>query len=174
MNMTSTAVMTTQIVDAAISRSWFLGTDLHLLQLATRPVMDDVRDLRRPHEAVTRLVTGACGVDDRLDDLLRELVLDDEDQQRLRQEPRLEHPPAVLVRDAALPAVADRLDDRDTDVPRRLLDGVDDRLHPVSHHHRFYLHHPFLPCALENDKKPRRHAHACFRGLDASAGRLQR
>ena len=32
MNITSTAVMTTQMVDAAINRSWLLGTDLHLLQ----------------------------------------------------------------------------------------------------------------------------------------------
>src|SRR2546425_13276909 len=33
MNITSTAVTTTQMVLAAISRSWFLGTDLHLLKV---------------------------------------------------------------------------------------------------------------------------------------------
>src|SRR5438034_9639902 len=56
MNITSTAVMTTQIVLAAISRSWFLGTDLHLLQGLARPVVRDVLDGRRPDEAVARLV----------------------------------------------------------------------------------------------------------------------
>ena len=56
------------------------------------------------------------------------VVLDDEDQQRLRQEARLEDAPAVLVRDPALPAVADRLDHRHAHVPGRVLDRVDHRL----------------------------------------------
>ena len=33
MNITSTAVITTQMVDAAISKSWFLGTGPDLLEL---------------------------------------------------------------------------------------------------------------------------------------------
>src|SRR5437899_6241215 len=83
MNITSTAVMTTQIVDAAISRSLFLGTDLHpLLELLSRPVVDDAVDRRRPDQAVTRLVSGPRGVDDRIDDERRDPVFDDEDQHR--------------------------------------------------------------------------------------------
>src|ERR1700704_1770243 len=91
MNITSTAAITTQIVDAAISRSLFLGTDLHpLLQLASRPVVDDVGDRGRPDEAVARFVPGTRGVDDGVDDELCNPVLDDEDQHRLRQKARLE------------------------------------------------------------------------------------
>ena len=74
------------------------------------------------------LVAAARRVDDRRDDAVDALVLDDEDQQRLRQEARLEDAPAVLVRDPALPAVADRLDHRHADVPGRVLDRVDHRL----------------------------------------------
>src|SRR5262252_8721920 len=80
MNMTSTAVTTTQIVDAAMSRSWFLGTDPHLLQAQSGPVVRDVRDGARPDEAVARLVARARRVDDRRDDLLRAVVVDDERQ----------------------------------------------------------------------------------------------
>src|SRR5437764_14354886 len=69
MNMTSTAVMTTQIVLAAISRSLLaiaaLSTDLHLLQALARPVVRDVRDLRRPHEPVAGLRAGPRRVDER-------------------------------------------------------------------------------------------------------------
>src|SRR5437588_1703134 len=110
MNMTSTAVITTQIVLAAIRRSWFLGTDFHLLELQTRPVVRDTLDGREPDDSVARLVAAARRVDDRRDDSLGLLVRDDEDEQRLRQEPRLEDPSAVLVRNAALAAVPDRLD----------------------------------------------------------------
>src|SRR5919204_2897631 len=116
MNITSTAVTITQIVLAAMRRSWFLGTDLDLLQALARPVVGDVADAGRPDEPVAALVAAARRVDDRVDDGMREVVLDDERQQRLRQEPRLEDAPPVLVRDPALPAVSDRLDDRDADV----------------------------------------------------------
>src|SRR3954452_24125133 len=44
MNITRTAVMTTQIVDAAMSRSWFLGIDSDLLQASPGPVVHDVPD----------------------------------------------------------------------------------------------------------------------------------
>src|SRR5436309_15871485 len=61
MNITSTAVTTTQIVLAAISRSWFLGTDFHLLQALARPVVSDLSDRRRPDQPVARLVAAARG-----------------------------------------------------------------------------------------------------------------
>src|SRR6266545_4601098 len=125
MNITSTAVMTTQIVLAAIRRSWFLGTGLHLLELAPGPVVRDVVDRRRPDDPVARLVAAPRGVRDRRDHRGRELVLDDEREQRLREEARLEDAPPVLVGDPALAAVADRFDDRHADVAGLGLDGVD-------------------------------------------------
>ena len=66
--------------------------------------MHHVADTRRPHESVPRLVAATRRVDDRGDDTLGAVGLDDEDQQCLRQEPRLEDPSAVFVRDAALTA----------------------------------------------------------------------
>src|SRR5512141_290258 len=102
MNITSTAVMTTQMVDAAINRSWFLGTDLHLLQFASSSVVEHVLDRDRPDEAVTRLVAAARGIDDRRHGAVDDVVRDDERQQRLRQEARFEDAPSVLVRDTAL------------------------------------------------------------------------
>src|SRR5690242_14258640 len=132
MNITSTAVTTTQIVDAAMSRSWFLGIDGDLLHARAGPVVCDVRDRRDPHEAVARLVSAPSGIDDRSDDVVDDRVLDDEDELRLRQEPRLEDATAVLVCDAALLPVADRLDHRDAHVAGRVLDGVDDGLDPLS------------------------------------------
>src|SRR2546423_11684282 len=113
MNITSTAVTTTQIVLAAIRRSWFLGTDLDLLKPQPGAVVRHVRDRRRPDEPVARLVPAAGRVRDRIDDRIDDLVGDDERQKRLRQEARLEHAPPVLVRNAALPSVPDRLDDGD-------------------------------------------------------------
>src|SRR5215216_762688 len=111
MNMTSTAVTTTQIVLAAIRSSWFLGIGaLHLLEVASGPVVGDVVDGRRPDDPVARLVAAAGGVGDRGDDRGGDLVLDHEREQRLRQEARLEDTPAVLVRDPALAAVPHRLD----------------------------------------------------------------
>src|SRR6478672_5918448 len=89
MNITSTAVITTQMVDAAINKSEFLGTGPDPLELAPRSMVDDVGDLRRPDQAVAGLVAAAGGVDDRVDHELGQAVLDDEDQHRLRQEARL-------------------------------------------------------------------------------------
>src|SRR5690348_14381616 len=65
MNITSTAVTITQIVLAAISKSWFLGTDFHLLQALARPVVGHVPDGCRPDQSVARLVAAARGRSDR-------------------------------------------------------------------------------------------------------------
>src|SRR5204863_1963602 len=64
-----------------------------------------------------------------------------EGQMRLRQEPRLEDPSAVLVRHPALAAVADRLDHGHADVPSLRLDRVDHRLDALANHHRLHLRH---------------------------------
>src|SRR5438128_2721632 len=78
MNITRTAVTTTQIVLAAIRRSLLaiaaLSTDLHLLQLPARAVVRHVSDRRRPDEAVARLVAAAGRVDDGVDHRLRVVV----------------------------------------------------------------------------------------------------
>src|SRR5689334_24801109 len=76
MNMTSTAVTTTQIVLAAMRRSWFLGIDLSLLQPQRGSVVRDVADRCRPDDPVARLVAAAGRVGDRGDDLLGLLVRD--------------------------------------------------------------------------------------------------
>src|SRR5207237_8920031 len=110
MNMTRTAATTTQIVLAAISRSWFLGIDFHLLEASPRSVVRDVRDRGRPRDPVAGLVAAARRVGDRLDDALGDVVLHDEHEQRLGQEPRLEDPAPVLGGHAALASVADPLD----------------------------------------------------------------
>src|SRR5207249_6932804 len=70
MNMTRTAATTTQIVLAAISRSWFLGIDFHLLQASTGSVVGHVLDRARPRDPVARVVAAAGRVGDRLDDAL--------------------------------------------------------------------------------------------------------
>ena len=124
MNITRIAAMITQTVLVAMASC----LDRHptstsssdcpvrlCVTLSTGVVQDD---------PVARLVPAAGSVDDRRHDLLGHVVADDEGEHRLRQEPRLEDPPAVLVRDPALPAVADRLDDGHADVsglrpPRR-------------------------------------------------------
>src|SRR3954452_15545480 len=152
MNMTSTAVMKTQIVDAAMSRSWFLGTDPHLPEQQPRAVVRHVLDRSRPDEAVARFVAGARRVDDRRDHLLRAVVVDDERQQRLRQEPRLEHGAPVLVGDAASPPVTDRFDDRYAHVAGRLLHRVDHGLHPLPGHDRLHIDHPRPPPGFEHKK----------------------
>src|SRR4051812_19227807 len=110
-NMTSTAATITHTVETATSRSWS-DTELHLLQAAAGAVVRDLPHRRRPADPVAALVPAPGRVDDRLEHGVHELVRDDEDEQRLRQEPRLEDAAAVLVRDAALAPVADRLDDR--------------------------------------------------------------
>src|SRR5215217_3024817 len=96
MNITSTAAITTQTVLAAMASS-LLDTELHLLQPATRPVVRHVLDRRRPHDPVARLVAAPRGVGDRSDHRLGDRVLDDERQDGLGQEARLEDAPAVLV-----------------------------------------------------------------------------
>src|SRR4051794_33764664 len=153
MNMTSTAVMTTQIVDAAISRSWFLGTDPHLPQPHPGPVVRDVADGGRPDEAVARLVARARRVDDRRDHLLRPVVVDDERQVRLGQEPRLEDAAPVLVRDPALAPVTDRLHDRHAHVPGRLLHRVDHGLDSLPDDDRLHLDHFRPPPPVSRTKK---------------------
>src|SRR5579885_3551078 len=140
MNITRTAVITTQTVDTAISSSC-RDIELHLLEPAARPMMSDAPHGRDPAQAVARLVAASGGVGDRLDDIVDHLVGDDEDEHRLRQEPRLEDAAPVLVRDAALAAVPDRLDHRDADVARRLLDGVDHRLDALPDDYGFDLVH---------------------------------
>src|SRR3954453_11289780 len=155
MKITRVAVMTTQIVLAAMRRSWFLGTDLDPLEPAARAVVRHVADRSRPDETVARLVAAARRVDDRVDDAGREAVLDDERQERLRQEPRLEHAAAVLVRDPALPSVTDRFDDRHADVARRLLHRVDHGLDPLPDHDCLDLDHPPPPRFRAQKKRPR-------------------
>src|SRR6185503_20084372 len=92
-------------------------------------------------EAVAALVAAARGIGDRRGGRRRELVRDDEGEQRLGQEAGLEHPPPVLVRDPALAPVADRLDDRHAHVAGLLLDRVDHRLHALAQDDRLYLLH---------------------------------
>src|SRR6266567_9285522 len=71
MNITSTAVTTTQIVLAAIRRSPLLaaktrlGTGLDLLQLLPGPVVDDVAHVRLPDEPVAGLVAASGRIRDR-------------------------------------------------------------------------------------------------------------
>src|SRR5881409_3710854 len=77
MNITSTAATTTQIVLAAISSSWLLGNDIHLLESSGRPVVGHVRDRRRPDDPVARVVAAPRRVDDRVHDLVRLQVVDD-------------------------------------------------------------------------------------------------
>ena len=93
-------------------------------------------------------------VDDGGDDAVRDVVLDDERHERLRQEARLEDAAPVLVRDALLATVADGLDHGDADVPGRGLDGLHHRLDAVSDDDRFNFHH--LPVLLDwtNKKAP--------------------
>src|SRR6516164_4107370 len=79
MNMTRTAVTTTQIVLAAIRRSWFLGIELSLLEPQGRPVVGHVADRSRPDDPVARLVAAPRCVGDRRDDGVGLLVGDHED-----------------------------------------------------------------------------------------------
>src|SRR4051812_42056157 len=143
MNITRTAVMTTQIVDAAMSRSWFLGIDSDLLQASPGPVVHDVPDGGRPAQPVARLVAAPSGVDDRVDHVVDDAVCDHEHELRLRQEAGLEYAAPVLVRDAALATVADRLDHRDADVSCGLFDGIDHRLDPFADDYRLDLVHRY-------------------------------
>ena len=103
------AATTTQTVSQR-SAGRLSSSRLHLLQARTRSVVRDVLDGRGPDEAVPSGITASGCVGDRLDHRLRSRVLDDEDEQRLREEARLEDPAAVLVGDAPLPAVTYRLE----------------------------------------------------------------
>src|SRR5213082_1623670 len=76
MNMTRMAVTTTQMVLAATSRS-LLDTRLHLLELHSGPVVDDVLDVRAPDEAVAGLVPAARCIGDRVLHRVRDLVADE-------------------------------------------------------------------------------------------------
>src|SRR5215471_1342254 len=89
-------------------------------------------------------------------DPLRERVLDQECEERLRQEAGLEGAAAVLVRDPTLAPVPDRLDDRDPDVSGLLFDRVDHGLDPFPHDHRLDLDH--RSPSVGPRKKPRDHS----------------
>src|SRR5713101_8100760 len=147
MNITNTAVMTTQMVDAAINKSWFLGTGPDPLELAPCSMMDDVGDLRGPDEPVAGLVAAAGGIDDRVDHELGQTILDHEDQHRLGQEARLENAPPILMRHSTLPTVTDGLDHGHTDMPGRL-------------HDRLHLHHRLL-LPFGHEKKASGHPNRC-------------
>ena len=177
----------TQMVLAAMSRS-----SCHENSTSSR---------RRPVRLCVTLPTGVvqtspspdslpltAAADNRCDDGVRLVVVDDEDEQRLRQEARLEHAAAVLVRDAALAPVADRLDHRHADVARLLLDRVDHRLDPLADHDRLDLRHARPPpIAFENTtsrqtRPARRSARArrraephprCRRRLASFSGKIQ-
>src|SRR5947207_2453121 len=140
MNITRIAVTTTQIVDAAMSRSC-LDTRLHLLEARSCAVVLDVGHRAGPAEAVPRLVAGVRRVDDCPDHVVDDVIGDDEDELRLRQEARLEDAAAVLVRDASLASVTDRLDHGHADVPSRVLDRVDHGLDALPDHDGLDLVH---------------------------------
>src|SRR5918995_2895401 len=117
---------------------------LDLLEPQPGPVVRDGLDRRRPDDPVAGLVAAPRGIGDRRDDAFRDLLRHHEGEHGLGQEARLEDPPAILVRDAALPPVADRLDDRDADMTGLLLDRVDHRLDPLSDHNCLDLDHADL------------------------------
>ena len=107
----------------------------------------------------------ARGVDDRVLDVLGDLVADDEDQVCLGQEPRLEDAPAVLVCDPLFAAVPDGLDHGDADMTGLLLDRLHHGLDAVAYDDRFDFGHgsrllgrmsPFICRLLDLDqqKKP--------------------
>ena len=121
MNITSTAATTTQIVLAAIEiRARCCCDHPTSTSSSALPVRLCVTfvDRRRPDDPVARLVAAARRVGDRGDDRVGLSSSTTKIEQRLRQEARLEDAPAVLVRDAALAAVADRLDHGHADVAR--------------------------------------------------------
>ena len=130
-----------------------LHLELHPLQARTCSVVHHGLERGGPDETVARRVSAPGGVGDRLDHCVRATVLDDEDEERLGEEARLEDPAAVLVRDAPLAAVADRLEDGHTDVTGLRLDRVDDRLDALPDDHRLDLDHS--PSSLSPQKKPR-------------------
>src|SRR5215210_1255665 len=114
---------------------------LRALERQAGAVVRDVLDPSRPDEPVAVVVAAARRVGHACCDRAGQLVGDHEREQRLRQEARLEHAPAVLVRDPALAAVTDCLDDRHADVPRLLLDRVDHGLDPLAQDDSLHLRH---------------------------------
>src|SRR5436853_486147 len=102
MNITSTAATTTQIVFAAISRSLFLSTELHLLLVEpdTGPAVRDVADRRRPHEAVPGLPAAAVALRDPVtppDDAEAAALVQRERRAVLGKDRRLDRPDAGLL-----------------------------------------------------------------------------
>ncbi len=85
-----------------------------------------------PADPVTGDVPAPRRVNDCVQHRIRLCVIHDEHEQRLRQEARLEDAAAIFVRDATLPSVSNRFDDRDTNVPGLLLDRIDDDLDALS------------------------------------------
>src|SRR2546423_7172783 len=81
MNMTSTAVTTTQMVDIPTRRSCF---DIEFLQWCAGAVVHDVVDGSDPAETVAGLVAAARRVHDGSDHVVDDFVGDDEDEHRLR------------------------------------------------------------------------------------------
>src|SRR3954467_11525357 len=79
MNMTSTAVITTQTVEIETSSSCF-DMELHLLPATAGAVMGDAPHRCDPAETVARLVAAARGIGDRFDDDVDDLVGNDEDE----------------------------------------------------------------------------------------------
>src|SRR5690348_16667795 len=103
-------------------------------------------------------VASSGRVADDLDDALGQLVLDYELHHRLRQEPRFEHPTAILVGDTPLPTMTDSLNNCYADVPCLLLYGVTHRLHTITEHHGLYQHHLISsspPPGRDHKKTPR-------------------
>ena len=154
MNITSTAAIDDP--DRAGGECELLGchTVSTSLELCSGAVVGDVADGRDPADAVTGSWPVRAASTIASSDGVGDLVAHDEGQVRLRQEPRLEDAAPVLVRDASLAAVADRLDHGDADVAGVLLDGVHHGLDAVADDDRLhFLHLPVLP-RWTNKKAP--------------------
>src|SRR5438067_2991578 len=134
---------------------------LHRLERPAGAVVGDVFDAACPDEAVARLVARPRRVRDRFDHSGRDLVVDDEREQRLRQEARFEDTPPVLVRDAALASVTDRLDHRDADVACLLLDGVDHGLDALADDYGLHLDHSVTSLRRSNSNVSRHRPSSC-------------
>src|SRR4029078_7817134 len=78
------------------TRAPWCSYPLHLLELQTRSVVGHAGDLRHPADPVAVHVPGLRGIDDGVDDALRDRVGDDEREVRLGQAAPLEHRASVL------------------------------------------------------------------------------
>ena len=153
MNMTSIAATTTQTVFTAIRRSALFiwsSTPSRLAPVLLCATVSSGEVQTRPSPAGFPLRAASAIASTTAS---AATVLDDEDEERLGEEARLEDPAAVLVRDAPLAAVADRLEDGHTDMTGLRLDRVDDRLDALPDDHRLDLDHS--PSSLSPQKKPR-------------------